>query len=151
MTDQAHTLGFYLVVAGCGIAGLSAAVSAAESGLKVAVLERAPEADRGGQSRYTEAYLRMKSADAVSDDFEVHLAENGSGAMDPDLIERSADPSEQGLVRSLSLADPQLIELFARQAPDAVAWLRGLGARFDFLPTQFLTKSQPRLLPVGGG
>jgi tricarballylate dehydrogenase len=71
--------------------------------------------------------------------------------MDPDLIERSADPSEQGLVRSLSLTDPQLIELFARQAPDAVAWLRGLGARFDFLPTQFLTKSQPRLLPVGGG
>ena len=151
MTDPAHTLGFDLVVAGCGIAGLSAAVSAAECGLKVAVLERAPEAERGGQSRYTEAYLRMKSADAVSDDFEVHLAENGSGAMDPDLIERSADPSEQGLVRSLSLADPQLIELFARQAPDAVAWLRGLGARFDFLPTQFLTKSQPRLLPVGGG
>ena len=25
------------------------------------------------------------------------------------------------------------------------------GLRFDFLPTQFLTKSQPRLLPVGGG
>jgi tricarballylate dehydrogenase len=26
-----------------------------------------------------------------------------------------------------------------------------MGVRFDFLPTQFLTKSQPRLLPVGGG
>jgi tricarballylate dehydrogenase len=140
-----------LVVAGCGIAGLSAAVSAAEGGLKVAVLERATEAERGGQSRYTEAYLRMKSLEAVSDDFETHLAENGSGALDPDLIERSADPFEQGPVRALSMADPNFIDTFAQQAPQAVTWLRGMGARFDFLPTQFLTKSQPRLLPVGGG
>jgi len=29
--------------------------------------------------------------------------------------------------------------------------MKGHGVRFDFLPTQFLTKSQPRLLPVGGG
>jgi tricarballylate dehydrogenase len=117
----------------------------------VAVLERAPLEDRGGQSRYTEAYLRMKSLEAVSDDFETHLAENGSGALDPELIERSADPSEQGPVRALSMADPNFIDTFAQQAPQAVTWLRGMGARFDFLPTQFLTKSQPRLLPVGGG
>jgi tricarballylate dehydrogenase len=32
-----------------------------------------------------------------------------------------------------------------------VQWLKGLGVRFDFLPTQFLTRSQPRLLPIGGG
>jgi tricarballylate dehydrogenase len=115
------------------------------------VLERATEAERGGQSRYTEAYLRMKSLEAVSDDFETHLAENGSGALDPELIERSADPSEQGPVRALSMADPNFIDTFAQQAPQAVTWLRGMGARFDFLPTQFLTKSQPRLLPVGGG
>jgi tricarballylate dehydrogenase len=93
----------------------------------------------------------MKSLEAVSDDFETHLAENGSGALDPDLIERSADPAEQGLVRALSMADPNFIDTLAQQAPQAVAWLRGMGARFDFLPTQFLTKAQPRLLPVGGG
>ncbi len=151
MTSAQDSQRFDLVVAGCGIAGLSAAVSAAEGGLKVAVLERATEAERGGQSRYTEAYLRMKSLEAVSDDFETHLAENGSGALDPDLIERSADPAEQGLVRALSMADPNFIDTLAQQAPQAVAWLRGMGARFDFLPTQFLTKAQPRLLPVGGG
>ena len=54
-----HT--FDVVVAGCGVAGLSAAVTAAERGLKVAVLERASREDRGGQSRYTEAYFRMKA------------------------------------------------------------------------------------------
>ena len=42
---------FDVVVAGCGVAGLSAAVTAAERGLKVAVLERASRDDRGGQSR----------------------------------------------------------------------------------------------------
>ena len=142
---------FDLVVVGCGIAGLSAAVSAAERGARVAVLERAPIEDRGGQSRYTEAYLRMKSHHEVSDDFETHFAENGCGSLDPDLIERSAESSERGMVRALSLADPHFIEALATHAGPAVSWLTSLGARFDFLPTQFLTKSQPRLLPVGGG
>ena len=142
---------FDLVVVGCGIAGLSAAVSAAQRGARVAVLERAPLEDRGGQSRYTEAYLRMKSHSEVSDDFETHFAENGCGSLDPDLIERSAETADRGMVRALSLADPHFIEALANNAGPAVAWLTGLGARFDFLPTQFLTKSQPRLLPVGGG
>ena len=75
-----------LVVAGCGVAGLSAAVAAAEQGARVVVLERAPKAERGGQSRYTEAYLRMKSETEVTDDFETHIAENGAlPYADPDL------------------------------------------------------------------
>lgn len=143
---------FDVVVAGCGVAGLSAAVSAAENGARVVILERAPEEDRGGQSRYTEAYLRMKSLTEVSDDFEVHLAENGSGSIDPDLVEQAAtDPRGTSLTRGLSLADPNLIERFSNEAAPTIAWLQGIGARFDFLPTQFLTASQPRLLPVGGG
>lgn len=143
---------FDVVVAGCGVAGLSAAVAAAEAGAKVVVLERAPVEDRGGQSRWTEAYLRMKSLTEVSDDFETHLAENGAGSIDPELVEQAAtDPQGTSLTRALSLADPNLIECFADQAGPTIAWLQGLGARFDFLPTQFLTASQPRLLPVGGG
>lgn len=143
---------FDVVVAGCGVAGLSAAVSAAQSGARVAVLERAPIEDRGGQSRWTEAYLRMKSLSEVSDDFETHLAENGAGSIDPELVEQTAMAGHGSSVsRALSLADPNLIERFAERAGPTIAWLQGLGARFDFLPTQFLTASQPRLLPVGGG
>ena len=37
-----------VVVVGCGIAGLSAAVSAAQGGARVAILERAPIEERGG-------------------------------------------------------------------------------------------------------
>jgi tricarballylate dehydrogenase len=142
-----------VVVAGCGAAGLSAAVAAAEEGARVAVLERAPREDRGGQSRYTEAYLRMKSETEVTDDFEVHLAENSSGYVDPDLVAESARPPGQraAYAAALSIAEPEFIATLADQAGPTIAWLKGFGLRFDFLPTQFLTKSQPRLLPVGGG
>jgi tricarballylate dehydrogenase len=144
---------FEVVVAGCGVAGLSAAVAAAEAGARVAVLERAPQAERGGQSRYTEAYIRMKSETEVTDDFETHLAENSCGTLDPDRIAESARPPGQraAYAAALSMAEPGFIATFADQAGPTITWLKGFGLRFDFLPTQFLTRSQPRLLPVGGG
>ena len=142
-----------VVVVGCGVAGLCAAVAAAEAGARVTVLERAPREERGGQSRYTEAYLRMKSESEVTDDFETHLAENGAGAISPALIEEAGQPpaNRSGLANTLSIADPDVIETLALNAGPTVAWMKTLGVRFDFLPTQFLTRSQPRLLPVGGG
>lgn len=145
---------FDVVVAGCGVAGLSAAVTAAERGLKVAVLERSSYEERGGQSRWTEAYLRMKSLDEVSDDFEEHLSENAGPYNDPDFInEMASGPRESWsqTARSLGIPDPELIGTFADTVPPTIKWLQGIGVKFDFLPTQFLTKTQPRLLPVGGG
>lgn len=144
---------FDVVIAGCGVAGLSAAVSAAQRGLNVCVLERATRQERGGQSRYTEAYLRMKDLDEVSDDFEEHLAENSGHYMDPDLTaEMSLDrASWSQTTRSLAVADADILSAFAQQVPNAIQWLRDIGVRFEFLPTQFLTSVQPRLLPVGGG
>lgn len=145
--------GYDVVVAGCGVAGLSAAVTAAELGKRVAVIERATREERGGQSRYTEAYLRMKSLDEVSDDFTEHLAENAGFYLDPDLAaEMAGDRSSWShITRSLGMPDTAVIEAFADNVPQTIAWLQSIGVRFDFLPTQFLTKSQPRLLPVGGG
>jgi len=150
---QSSDRGPEVVVVGCGVAGLSAAVSAAESGARVTVLERAPRDERGGQSRYTEAYLRMKSETEVTDDFETQLATHGAGSISPDLIGESAQPLEtrSALAGTLSIADPYVIETLGSQAGPTIAWMKGMGVRFDFLPTQFLTRSQPRLLPVGGG
>jgi tricarballylate dehydrogenase len=142
-----------VVVAGCGVAGLSAAVAAAEAGQRVALVERAPRDERGGQSRYTEAYLRMKSETAVTDDFETHIAENSCGYVDPALVAETGDAWETSSAASRGLASmrPEVIQTLADEAAPTIAWLKGFGVRFDFLPTQFLTKSQPRLLPVGGG
>lgn len=146
-------LTFDVVVAGCGVAGLSAAVTAAEKGLRVAVLERAPREERGGQSRYTEAYLRMKAIDAVADDFETHLAENLGPYNDPEIMQELAGEPESmsPVARALAMPDPGTIASFADAVPGTIAWLQQMGVKFDFLPTAFLTKTQPRLLPVGGG
>ena len=142
-----------VVVAGCGVAGLSAAVAAAEGGCRVALVERATQEERGGQSRYTEAYLRMKSETQVSDDFETHIAENCTGYIDPVLLAETADSLESSSTASRGLAAmaPDVIQTLADEAGPTISWLKQFGVRFDFLPTQFLTKSQPRLLPVGGG
>jgi len=76
---------FDLIVAGSGAAGLSAAVTAAEAGARVALLERAPKDERGGNTRYTESFWRMKSKDEVADDFSQRLAENAGGWLDPEV------------------------------------------------------------------
>jgi tricarballylate dehydrogenase len=142
-----------VVVVGCGIAGLSAAVSAAQAGARVAILERAPREDRGGQTRWTEALLRMKSESEVSDDFEDHFARNAGHYLDPELIKETSRDWENwpAIVKTLGFTDPDVIATFARGVPPTVAWLKTFGVRFDFLPTYFITASQPRMAPVGGG
>ena len=144
---------FDVIVVGCGIAGLSAAISAQQNGAKVAVLERAPYAERGGNTRYTESFWRMKSEDAVSDDFEDQFAANSGGWPDPGVLEdlvrdRENQPS---VLKSLSIVDPGLIATLASEAPVALKWLKGFGVKFDFLPLYFLSQSTTRMGPIGGG
>jgi tricarballylate dehydrogenase len=91
---------FDLVAAGCGVAGLSAALAAAEAGATVAGIERATREGAAARA-LTEAYLRMKSLTEVTDDSETHLAENGSGAIDPVLVEESAH-SQRALAARLA-------------------------------------------------
>ena len=69
---------FDVAVIGCGIAGLSAAVSAQQAGAKVAIIERAPFEDRGGNTRWTESFWRMSSDDEVAADLEDRLADNAA-------------------------------------------------------------------------
>jgi tricarballylate dehydrogenase len=144
---------FDVVVVGCGIAGLSAAVSAQEAGARVAVLERAPIEERGGNTRYTGAWMRMKSDSEVSDDFEEHFAVNGGGYIDPTLIKNLLNSPEQqpGILRAMSYLDPNVISTFASEAPRTLAWLKTFGIRFIPLPNAFPTSVQPRIQPSGGG
>lgn len=142
-----------IVVVGSGIAGLSAALTAAEAGLRVAVVERAPEGEHGGNTRYTEAYLRMKSMDEVAHDFVDHLLANAGGYTDPSFVQESMGEHESwsALLRSQSMVDHVVLSAFADAAGPTLRWLERVGVRFDFLPTAFLTTTTTRLLPVGGG
>ena len=142
-----------VLVVGCGIAGLSAAVSALQAGAQVAVLERAPREERGGNTRWTESLLRMKSEAEVSDDFEAHFMANAGHHLDPALVRETARSYAEWppIVKTLGFTDPELIASFAAGAGPTLAWLKTFGVRFDFLPTYFITSSTPRMAPVGGG
>ena len=145
--------GFDLIVAGCGIAGLSAAVSAAEAGAKVALLERATIEERGGNTRWTEAFLRMKNETEVSDDFAEHFMDNSGTHLNPELVNETARPYEEwpAIVKALAFTDPEIIGRLVDEVPPTMAWLKEHGIRFSDMPTYLITQSTTRICPVGGG
>ncbi len=142
-----------VVIVGCGIAGLSAAVSALEAGARVALLERAPRAERGGNTRHTESFWRMRDPDRVAEDFEDRLAANAGGHFDPEFIRDAGRPYEDWPrpLRALAFTDPELIRVWGEEAGPTLRWLEGFGVRWDFLPTYFAFQSTSRIAPVGGG
>jgi tricarballylate dehydrogenase len=144
---------FDIVVVGCGIAGLCAAVSAMEAGARVAVLERAPKEDRGGNTRWTQSLLRMKNETEITDDLEHHLAANGGHHLDPELLNAAAGDFQDwpSIVKTLGFTDPEIVATLAREAAPTLQWLKRFGIRFDVPVTYFLTAAQPRMAPVGGG
>lgn len=147
-------LEFDVVVVGCGVAGLSAAVAAAESGARVALLERATYEERGGNTRYTEAYLRMKSETEVSHDFESMLVDASGYYTQPDFAESTVLDYENWspIVRALPFTDPELISTFVDSAPDVVAWLKAHGVGFGDAGYYALTpRRSPRIAVSGGG
>lgn len=142
-----------VIVVGSGIAGLSAAATAAQAGARVILIERAPREDRGGNTRWTDAYLRMKSEHEVADDFETHFMANAGHHLDPSLVQETAGDfaSRSAIAKTLGMTDPDVIATFTEQAGPTVQWLKTFGLSFDFLPSYLITTCTPRLAPIGGG
>lgn len=149
MTEIAYDV----VVVGAGIAGLSAALSAQESGARVAVVDRAAEREAGGNTRYTEAYLRMKSVDEPADDLAERLLDDFQGYPDPGiLVDTLADRQHwDGPAASLNVVDQTYVQALLAQAGPTLRWIKDFGVAFAALPTSFPTTSTTRLMPVGGG
>ena len=145
---------FDVVVVGCGVAGLSAAVAALETGARVAVLERAPMEERGGNTRYTTAAIRMSSETEIAPDFEDMFAANSGYHLDPVMVAETAADYENwpGVVKTMPFADPELVSTFAEGAPPTIAWLKEQGVRFGPIDYFGLTeRSSPRISIRGGG
>ncbi|MBV7483674.1 FAD-dependent oxidoreductase [Bordetella sp. BOR01] len=151
---MAETHTFDVVVLGHGIAGLSAAVAAMEQGARVAVLERATEEESGGCTRYTEAFLRLKSETELSDDFDEAMSEVAGANPDPGLIADMDSPpgTWSNVVRSMPVTDTEYLATFSREAVPTIQWIKTHGVRF--IPTmlpQITLRPMPMITPSGGG
>ncbi len=122
---------FDVVVVGHGAAGLAAALAAAEAGrgaARVLVIERAPQAMRGGNTRWSPSYMRLEAPDRLAPRFIEDMMETSGGRSDPAYIRR-----------------------LAGDAAPVLAWLQQHGITFDRPPNYFLTAAAPRIQPVGAG
>ena len=122
-----------LIVVGQGAAGLAAALAAAEAArahgrpINVTLVDKAPEDEAGGNTRWSPSNMRMASPDRVEPSF-VH-----------DML---AATNFQG--------DESYFARLAKEAPATVKWLASHGIEF-IQPTYYLAKGPPRIQPVGGG
>lgn len=122
-----------IVVIGHGAAGLAAALSAAVEARRrgvaaaITLIDKAAEADAGGNTRWTPSYMRMAAPDRVEPSF-VH-----------DMLEATQFKGDEDYFATL-----------AREAPATVQWIASLGVPFH-QPTYYLAKGPPRIQPVGGG
>jgi len=125
---------FGVVVVGGGAAGLAAALGAAEAAraagvpVSITLLERSDEAEQGGNTRWSPAYMRLESPERLADRFAEDMHALSDGRSDPAYVER-----------------------LAREATATLRWISGHGVRFHTPKTYFLTAAAPRIQPVGGG
>ena len=119
-----------VIVVGAGNAAFCAALAAAEQGVSVLMLERAPEAEAGGNSRFTAGAFRCVY-DGVDD----------LRALMPDLTDDEVAKSDFGTYTEEKFfddmgrvteyrTDPDLCEILVTRSKPTMRWMRDKGVRF---------------------
>ncbi|MBI1885658.1 MAG: FAD-dependent tricarballylate dehydrogenase TcuA [Chloroflexi bacterium] len=128
-TDAFH---FDVAAVGGGIAGLAAAITAAGEGASAVLLEKAPRAERGGNTRFADAQVRFP-----------HDADQ--------YCDRAYTPEEfrRDLIRiSGGRASPDLVDALVGRAAETVDWLTALGVEWE---SGYPHTAGYRRTPVAGG
>jgi tricarballylate dehydrogenase len=130
MTDGGG-MTYDVIVVGAGNAALCAALAAAESGAKVIVLERAPEALSGGNSRFAAGAMRI--AYRGVDDLQALMPDLAAADVArTDFGTYGADQFFDDMLRVTRWrCDADLAAILVERSFAAVEWLRGKGVRFQ--------------------
>lgn len=121
---------FDVVVVGAGNAAFCAALSARESGCSVLVLERAPEPENGGNSRFTAGGFRF-AYDGVDDLKRLMPDLTESEIANTDFGSYTQEQFFDDMFRVTAYrTDPQLCEQLVTRSRDTMLWLASKGVRF---------------------
>ncbi len=119
-----------VVVVGGGNAAFCAALAAREKRERVLVLERAPEDDAGGNSRFTAGLMRVAYA-GVDDLKKVMPDLSAEEIARTDFGTYTEDQFLDDMARVTEYrCDPDLTEILVKRSLDTVAWMRSKGVRF---------------------
>ena len=121
---------FDVVVVGAGNAAMCAALAARERGVSVLVVERSPQEEAGGNTRFTAGAMRTVY-DGVDD----------LRRLMPDLTDAEIEKTDFGAYTTDNFfddmgrvtryrTDPDMCELLVRRSFDTLMWMRENGVRF---------------------
>jgi tricarballylate dehydrogenase len=118
-----------VIIVGGGNAALCAALSAREHSQSVLLLERAPEEEAGGNSRFTAGLMRVVY-NGVDDLRElIELSEDEVARTDFGAYTTEQFLDDMARVTEYR-CDPDLTELLVKESFPAVRWMRSKGVRF---------------------
>jgi tricarballylate dehydrogenase len=121
---------FDVIVVGAGNAAFCAALAANEKGARVVMLERAPEAENGGNSRFTAGAIRFAYR-GIDDLREVMPDLTADEIASTDFGTYTEDQFFEDMFRVTRYrTDPALCERLVKSSFSTMKWLRSKGVRF---------------------
>ncbi|PYM81063.1 MAG: tricarballylate dehydrogenase, partial [Candidatus Rokuibacteriota bacterium] len=120
-----------VVVVGGGNAALCAAIAARGAGARVLLLEKAPAAERGGNSFFTAGAFRFAhhGLDDLRRDVLPDLSEAEARAIDIDAYPEARFFDDLARLTE-NLTDPDLADTLVRRSRPTIVWMRAQGLRF---------------------